>query len=73
MEQQTEALKEVCRKYSIPFVDLMNESGGFNCNLDYIVAKYTTNSDGCHPNEAGYKRFYVPQIIKMFEKLITID
>jgi lysophospholipase L1-like esterase len=73
MEQQTEALKEVCKKYSIPFVDLMNESGGFNCNLDYIAAKYTTNSDGCHPNEVGYKRFYVPQIIKMFEKLITID
>ena len=73
MEQQTEALKEVCKKYSIPFVDLMNESGGFNCNLDYISAKYTTNSDGCHPNEVGYKRFYVPQIIKMFEKLITID
>ena len=73
MEQQTEALKEVCKKYSIPFVDLMNESGGFNCNLDYIAAKYTTNSDGCHPNEVGYKRFYVPQIIKMFEKLLTID
>ena len=73
MEQQTEALKEVCKKYSIPFVDLMNESGGFNCNLDYISAKYTTNSDGCHPNEVGYKRYYVPQIIKMLEKLIAIN
>ena len=73
MEQQTEALKEVCKKYSIPYVDLMNESGGFNCNLEYIREKFTTDSDGCHPNELGYKTFYVTQIIKMLEKLIAIN
>ena len=73
MQEQTEVLKEVCKKYSIPYLDLFNESGGFNCNLDYISSKYTTSNDGCHPNELGYKRFYAPQIIKFFEKLITID
>ena len=73
MQEQTEALKEVCRKYSIPYVDLMNESGGFNCNLQSIADTYTTDGDGTHPNELGYKRFYVPQILKMFEKLIQID
>ena len=73
MYEQTEALKEVCRKYSIPYVDLLNESGGFNCNLDFIASKYTTDSDGCHPNELGYKKFFVPQILKMFESLMITN
>lgn len=70
MEEQNEACKKVCKKYSIPYIDLMNESGGFNCNLSYISEKYTTDNDGCHPNVLGYEIFYVPPILSMLEKMI---
>lgn len=51
--------KEICAKWSIPYLDLYNES-----NLNFYItsqrrnySKNTTSAagDGCHPNLAGYK------------------
>lgn len=27
-------------------------------------------ADGCHPNEKGYKIYYVPQLLALFRKII---
>ncbi|MCX0390658.1 SGNH/GDSL hydrolase family protein [Clostridium perfringens] len=71
-EQLAEGIRKMCKKYSIVVVDLLNESGGFNGNIERIAKKYTINGgDGCHPNEEGYKKYYVPQIKAKLETLIS--
>lgn len=61
------ALLDVCRKWSIPFVDLYSE-GGMNTNLlnvrnMYCNWTYTPETgDGTHPNTLGYTTWYVPPI-----------
>lgn len=53
------ALKEVCHQYSVPFLDLYNESGlrPFNDdhNLEYFSCPTTPLGDRIHPNEKGQK------------------
>ncbi|EPB8168489.1 SGNH/GDSL hydrolase family protein [Clostridium perfringens] len=67
-----DAIKKMCSKYSIALVDLLNESGGFNCNIEKIAKRYTINEgDGIHPNEEGYEIYYNPQIRMKAESLIT--
>lgn len=62
-----QAIRSVCNKYSIPYLDLSRVTH-FNTELaDYKA--YTYNSDGIHPNESGYKLFYVPLITKWMESL----
>ncbi|WP_283695748.1 SGNH/GDSL hydrolase family protein [Clostridium perfringens] len=69
--QLAEKMKEVCKKYSIVVIDLLNESGGFNGNVERIAKKFTINDgDGTHPTEEGYKKYYVPQIKAKLETLI---
>ena len=59
-------IKEVLNKYSIPVLDLYNESGlntGIDSFLKYTLATSTNpNGDGIHPNEEGYRKFYVQKI-----------
>ncbi|MDK0853232.1 GDSL-type esterase/lipase family protein [Clostridium perfringens] len=70
--QLAEKMKEVCKKYSIVVIDLLNESGGFNGNVERIAKKFTINGgDGTHPTEEGYKKYYVPQIKAKLETLIS--
>ena len=52
---------EVCKKWSIPFVDLFNE-GQLNTNVPVMKSNYTLNGDGTHPTYEGYELFYVPPI-----------
>lgn len=60
-----DAILKVLRKYSIPCVDLFNNST-FNTELEsYLV--YTKDNDGVHPTEEGYNLFYVPQIVSVME------
>ena len=60
---------EVCNKYSIPYYDAFNESGlnGWNTAQSnaYLNANSQGTSDGTHPNENGYLKYYVPQIISL--------
>ena len=64
----------ICNKYSIPYYDAYNESGlnGWNTaqNNAFLTGNNTGTPDGCHPNEEGYKRYYVPQLIQLFESMI---
>ena len=39
---------------------------------DPIIKRYV-DPDGCHPDENGYKKYYVRPIIKMFESILPID
>ena len=64
----------ICNKYSIPYYDAYNASGlnGWNTaqNNAFLTGNNTGTPDGCHPNEEGYKRYYVPQLIQLFESMI---
>lgn len=52
--------KEICKKWSIPYIDLFNESC-LNAYLNDINNEYfqiqegATNGDRCHPNEKGHQ------------------
>lgn len=69
-----DAMVQVCEKYSIPFYDAFTKSGlnGWNANQSnaYLTGGTTGAGDGCHPNEQGYKRYYVPQLISLFESMM---
>lgn len=68
-KEYRDAMVAVCEKYSIPYYDAFTESGlnGWN---DVHNAEFFTDGDGCHPNAAGYKRYYVPQLLELFRKII---
>lgn len=70
-EDYHDAIVRVLDKYSIPFYDAYSDSGLIsNTNAPWgetISNLYTTNSDATHPNEAGYLKYYVYQIIGMME------
>lgn len=56
-----------CRKWGIPVCDLNISVPPFsklslNNDTKVICDTYTANGDGWHPNEAGYKAYYVPKI-----------
>ena len=71
----------VLEKYSIPFYDAFADSGLITSPLntdgtavlpnspwgETINTMYTNNMDGVHPNEDGYLKYYVYQIIGMME------
>lgn len=68
----------VCEKYAIPYYDAWAESGLNYWNekhLDNYFVNFSTKAeagdgDGTHPNTEGYKRYYVPQLISLFEKIM---
>lgn len=66
-----DAMAGICQKYSVPFYDAFSESGlnGWNDaqNNLYLTGNANGTPDGCHPNEEGYQRFYVNQLIDLFE------
>ncbi len=67
LEGYYDAIRKVCEKYSIPYLDLSRVSR-FNTELtDY--KPYTYNSDGIHLTKEGYENFYVPLIERWMEQL----
>lgn len=67
----------ICEKYSIPVYDAWKDSGINSWNAAqlanfFIVSESTGTGDGTHPNEAGYRRYYVPQLIDLFERIMPI-
>ena len=62
-----ERAKEICEKYSIPYLDLFTASG-LNYHLTEIRTNYSDNADGCHPNAKGYD-FISPTIEKWIKSL----
>ncbi len=55
-----QAIKLVCKKYSIPFCNLWEESNFRTYLTEY--RSYTDSNDTIHPTKAGYEIFYVPKI-----------
>ena len=72
--QAREKMIGICNKYAIPYYDAFAESGlnAYNDiqNTTFLTSNTTGNPDGCHPNESAYKRFYVPQLIALFESVM---
>lgn len=66
-----DAIVSVLEKYSIPCYDAFADSGLVTSTASDWGATlrelYTTNADGTHPNEDGYLKYYVYQIIGMME------
>lgn len=66
--------KEVLEKWSIPYIDLSTTSGCLPLN-DTLLNRYffipsgATVGDGTHPNELGYKTFFVDQITAWMKTL----
>lgn len=75
-EDYRNAMVGICEKYSIPYYDAFSESGlnGWNTfqNNAFLTGNTDGTPDGCHPNEEGYKRYYVPQLISLFESIMPI-
>lgn len=72
-----DAMVGICEKYSIPYYDAFTESGlnGWNTmqSNTFLTGSSDGTADGCHPNEEGYKRYYVPQLISLFESIMPAD
>ena len=62
---------ETCKKWSIPVIDIYNESG-LNTMLSYYRTTYTYNSDGTHPNSYGYIQFYLPYVKDKIIEVLNI-
>ena len=75
-KEYRDAMVNVCEKYSIPYYDAFSESGlnGWNTiqSNTYLTGTGSGEGDGCHPNEEGYKRYYVPQLLSLFKKIMPI-
>ena len=66
------AMIQVCEKYSIPYYDAFAKSGlnGWNDSQKYFTMGSDGTMDGVHPTAEGYKRYYVPQLIALFESMM---
>ncbi len=59
----------ICKKYAIPYYDAWGESGlNFWCQAH--LDNYFVLNIGDHPNAEGYKKYYVPQLISLFERIM---
>lgn len=69
-----DAMVQVCNKYSIPYYDAFLTSGlnGWNATQSnqFLTSTATGKGDGTHPNEEGYLRYYVPQLLSLFRTMI---
>lgn len=56
--------KKICMKWGVPFCDLNEKVPAFAYLPadDNLRVTYTDNGDGWHPNEAGYRKYYVDKI-----------
>lgn len=72
-----DAMVAICQKYSVPYYDAFSESGlnGWHSGQDsaFLTGNANNEPDGCHPNEAGYKRYYVPQLLSLFRKIMPVE
>lgn len=62
------AIHDVCNKWSVAVADVMQDSG-MNTFLDAYVP-YTRLGDKTHPNEQGYKLFYLPIVDKKVTEVL---
>lgn len=69
-----DAMIDLCEKYGVSYYDAFCDSGLDGANNEHNKLYLTGNSngepDGTHPNEEGYEKFYVPQLIEIFEEVL---
>lgn len=68
------AARRCCEKWGVPFLYLNATLPPFgfikpDSELFKLREKYTYNADGCHPNEDGYRKYYVPKITEWLKTL----
>lgn len=69
------AARKCCEKWGIPYLDLNIACPPFGVvtsemtDLYALRVAYTSNADGWHPNEDGYRKYYVPKIAAWLETL----
>lgn len=67
------ASRKCCEKWGVPFLDLNDKVPAFaflrNTSLSSLPTTYTKDGDGWHPNEEGYKKYYVDKIVNWLESL----
>ena len=52
---------EILEKWGVPYINLMELAPPIN-EIASLKVAYTKDGDGWHPNEEGYKKFYVDKI-----------
>ena len=62
--------KSACEKWGIPYLDLNTQVPPLGYIAD-LKSTYTANADGYHPNELGYRTFYVPKITAFLKTMLT--
>lgn len=61
--------KACCEKWGIPYCDLNTQTPPLG-HISALAQAYTVNGgDGIHPNEDGYRLFYVPKITAWLKTL----
>ncbi|KLU74191.1 SGNH/GDSL hydrolase family protein [Clostridium botulinum] len=55
------AILEMCNKWGVPVCDLYKNCPSLKL-IDELKNRYTNNKDGWHPNEEGYRKYYVDKI-----------
>lgn len=66
LEDFANAIKEVCKFYGIPVIDLFTECQINPYNQDF---KDLYIPDGLHPNDSAHKKFIMPLIVDGFNRL----
>ena len=61
-------MKEILEKWGIPYIDLITLDPPIN-EIDALKTAYTKSGDGWHPNEQGYRLFYVDKITTWLKTL----
>lgn len=70
------ALIHVCNKYSVPYLDLYNQSGLRPWDSNFCALYYKDDNgdgssvEGVHPNSEGHKKFISNKVKKFLETLI---
>ena len=60
--------KAACEKWGVPYCDLNTLTPPIGW-IDALANAYTDSGDGIHPNETGYRLFYVPKITAWMKTL----
>ena len=70
------ATRHALEKWGVPYLDLNVAcppfglvSQQYSADLYALTTAYTKNGDGWHPNEDGYKKYYVPKIVAWMKSL----
>lgn len=69
--QYGDMARQICKKWGVAVVDMYRE-GGLNTRIAAQKSLYCESTDsGTHPNELGYKTFYLPMIAAKLREVLS--